>query len=192
MGKSSVTVQNSGLVVSTSNRFPVDVGAPNSVSTAGTTSVVSFTRTADTNAYTAGDVIGINAAGSAGSAIHSFTAAGPSASSVFITGADLTIGLSSVTSGMSTFSLHLYGSSPTAILDNAAFDLTSSDVLKHLAVLDLPTPLDYGSSLYSAWIPVTTQILLVTTTIYAELVTNGGYTPASGTAYQLRLRTLAV
>lgn len=156
--------------------------------------MVSFARTADTNAYTAGDVIGINASGSPGSAIHEFTSAGQAGGNIVITGVDLTIGLTAVTSGMSAFRLHLYNASPTAILDNAAFDLVSGDITKHVGYIDFATPVDYGSILYTSSLNVNLQVKLATSvsSLYGELVTVGAYTPASGTLYQIRIRTLAV
>lgn len=156
--------------------------------------MVSFSRTADTNAYTAGDVIGINNAGSPGSAIHTFTSVGPAGGNIVITGADLTIGNTSVPAGMSNFRLHLYNTSPTAILDNAAFDLVSGDITYHVGFIDLATPVDYGSIIFTSSLNVNLQVKLATsvTSLYGELVTVGGYTPASGTTYQIRIRTLAV
>jgi hypothetical protein len=196
MGKSSTFIVEDGALGPVSATRPLHVLAntPTSASTTGVVSLVSFARTADTNAYTAGDVIGINASGSPGSAIHTFSSVGPSASAIIITGADLTIGLTSVPAGMTSFRLHLYTSSPTAILDNAAFDLVSADIVKHIGYIDLATPVDYGSILFSAATNVNQQVILASasTSLYGELVTVGGYTPASGTTYQMRIRAIAV
>lgn len=158
----------------------------------GYTPAKTFTRTADTNAYTAGDVIGIDASGSPGSAIHSLTNAGPAGGQIVITGASLLIALSSVPAGMTSFRLHLYDASPTAILDNAAWDLPSGDRSSYLGYIDLGTPVDVGSSLF-VQSDQARQVKLAasSTTLYAILVTNGGYTPASGTSYQIRLNALA-
>lgn len=194
MGQATVNLQNLGQKVSTSNPLPVVSSAPTSTATAGALSTVSFARTADTNAYTAGDVIGINAAGSPGSAIHTFTSAGPAGGVVFITGADLAIDLTSITSGMSSFRLHLYNASPTAILDNAAFDLVTADIAKHIGFIDLGAVVDYGSQLFTSAMNVNLECKLATgvTSLYGELVTVGAFTPASGTTFQIRIRTLAV
>lgn len=180
--------------VADANPLPVTAATPSESVTAGALSTVSFARTADTNAYTAGDVIGINAAGSPGSAIHTFASAGPAGGVVFITGADLAIDLTAVTSGMSSFRLHLYNASPTAILDNAAFDLATADIAKHIGFIDLGTVVDYGSQLFTSIMNVNLECKLATgvTSLYGELVTVGAYTPASGTTYQIRIRTLAV
>lgn len=174
---------------------------PLMVDLAGTTpsrayrSVVSITRPSNTTAYAAGDVIGIADAGTpanAGSAIHTLSSIGPSAGFVTIQSVELFIGNTSVPSGMSSFRLHLYTASPTAILDNAAFDLVSGDVSGYVGYIDLPTPQDFGSTLYSQADYSGRLIKLATasTTLYAQLETKGAYTPASGTLYTLRVKTL--
>lgn len=154
-------------------------------------SVVTFTRTANTTAYTAGDVVGINAAGSPGSAIHEFEKVGTSGGFILIQSALLLVGLTSVPVGMSGFRLHLYTSSPTAILDNAAFDLVSGERSAYLGFLELPTPTDLGSTLFSR-VDYSGQLIKLadgSTSMFAELETRGGYTPASATPYEVRLLT---
>jgi hypothetical protein len=194
MGLAATNINYAGIPVSATNRFPVESGVPTATATSGALTTVSFTRTADTNAYTAGDVIGINAAGSAGSAIHTFTLIGPAGGNIIITGWDLTIDATAIPAGMSTFRLHIYNASPTAIVDNAAFDLLTADQSKHVAVLDAITMVDYGSTLFGGITNINQQAKLATsvTSLYAELVTVGAFTPASGTAFQIRLRTIAV
>jgi len=194
MGQATVNLQNLGQKVSTTNPLPVTNTTPTAAVTAGALSTVSFTRTADTNAYTAGDVIGINNAGSAGSAIHTFTLIGPAGGNIIITGWDLTIDATAIPSGMSSFRLHVYNASPTAIVDNAAFDLVTADQSKHVGALDAVTMVDYGSTLFGGITNINQQVKLATsvTSLYAELVTVGAWTPASGTAFQIRLRTIAV
>lgn len=195
-------INSSGSPVQTGTNDPLPVtgtlttnpAAPTSSNTTGAMSSVSFTRPTNTTAYTAGDVIGINAAGSAGSAIHTFALVGPAASSIIVTGADLTIDLTAIPSGMTTFRLHLYTSSPTAILDNAAYDLVTADQAKHVGFIDLGAPADIGSTLFVGVTNINQQITLAaaSTSLFGILVTVGGYTPASGTTYQVRIRTLAV
>jgi len=158
-------------------------------------SAVTITRPSNTTGYAAGDVIGIADSGTpanAGSAIHSLSSVGPSGGYVLVQSVRLMIGLSSVTSGMGAFRLHLYTASPTAILDNAAFDLVSGDVSKYAGYIDLPTPQDFGSILMTQADYAGTLIKLAagSTSLFAELETRGAYTPASGTLYDLRVLTL--
>ena len=158
-------------------------------------STVTITRPSNTTAYTAGDVIGIADSGTpanAGSAIHTLTNIGPSGGYVLIQSVDLSIGLTAVTSGMGAFRLHLYSSSPTAILDNAAFDLVSGEVANYEGFIDLPTPQDLGSTIYtqSDYPGRLVKLAAGSTSLFAELETRGAYTPASGTVHTLCVKAL--
>ncbi len=151
-------------------------------------SIVTITRPSNTTAYTAGDVVG----DTGGSAIISLTAAGPTAGFVIIQSVSLMFSDSAVPSGMGAFRLHLYSASPTAIADNAAFDLLSSDRANYMGFIDLPTPADLGSSLYTQTDYPGRLIKLATasTTLFAELETRGAYTPASASTVQVRMNLL--
>jgi len=156
---------------------------------------LAFTRVADTNAYAAGDVIGINAAGSPGSAIHTLLTAGPSAGEILIEAASLRIDLAAVPANMTSFRLHLFDAAPDAVLDNAAFDLASAgDRGKYLGFIDLGAPLDLGSTLLAQVDNVNKRVKLAaaSTSLYGVLQTNGGYTPTSAESFKLQLRTRAV
>lgn len=155
----------------------------------------SFARTADITAYAAGDVIGINNAGSAGSAIHAITTIGPAAGHIFITDVNFEIDITAVVSGMTSFKLHLYNASPDAIVDNVAWDLSSAgDRTKYLGFVDLGVPVDVGSTLYVQNIAVNKKIKLAaaSTTLYAQLQTVGAWTPASGSVFVIDIHTVAV
>ncbi|MFZ9135625.1 MAG: hypothetical protein ACO208_06850 [Candidatus Puniceispirillaceae bacterium] len=162
---------------------------------AGFRAAVTIERPDNTTGYTAGDVIGIADSGTpanAGSAIHTLSNIGPSGGYVLLQSVRLMIGLSSVTSGMAAFRLHLYTESPTAILDNAAFNLVSGDVDKYAGYVDLPAPQDFGSILMTqADYPGTLiKLAAASTTLYAELETKGTFTPVAETLYDLRVLTL--
>jgi hypothetical protein len=156
---------------------------------------VTITRPSNTTAYTAGDVIGVADSGTpanAGSAVITLPSIGPSGGYALVQSVRLMIGLSAVTAGMAGFRLHLYTASPTAILDNAVFDLTSGEVANYAGFIDLPTPQDLGSTLVTQVDYPGTLVKLAanSTSLFAELETRGGYQPASGTAYDLRVLTL--
>jgi hypothetical protein len=156
---------------------------------------VTITRPSNTTAYTAGDVIGVADSGTpanAGSAIITLPSIGPSGGYVLVQSVRLMIGLTSVTSGMAGFRLHLYTASPTAILDNAAFDLVSGEVANYAGFIDLPTPQDLGSTLVTQvdYPGTLVKLASASTSLFAELETRGAYTPASGTLYDLRVLTL--
>jgi hypothetical protein len=147
-----------------------------------------ITRPSNATAYTAGDVVG----DTGGSAIISLTAAGPSAGFVIIQSVSLVFSDSAVPSGMGAFRLHLYSASPTAIADNAAFDLLSGDRATYMGFIDLPTPADFGSTLYTQTDYPGRLIKLgaASTTLFAELETRGAYTPVSASTVSVRVNLL--
>jgi hypothetical protein len=149
---------------------------------------VTITRPSNTTAYTAGDVVG----DTGGSAILTLTNAGPSGGFVLIQSASLIFSDSSVPSGMGAFRLHFYSASPTAIADNAAFDLASGERTSYLGFVELSTPQDLGSTLYTQvdYPGRLVKLAAATTTLYAEIETRGGYTPASASTIELRINTL--
>jgi hypothetical protein len=154
-----------------------------------------FTRPSNTTAYTAGDVIGVADSGTpanAGSAIHRLDDVVASDRFMMLQEAQLLIHVASVNSGMSGFRLHFYDASPTAILDNAAFDLVANDRTYWLDSVDLPTPTDRGSTITSqmTYPGVVLRPVTGSNSIYVQLETLGAYTPTSAAVYELRCRFL--
>ena len=177
-----------GRTVSPSNPLPVDIqGASLPVVGGAYRSVVSFTRPADTTAYAAGDVVG-----SGTSAVHQLTLAGPAGGYVLVQSVGLMIANAAVPSGMGGFRVHFYSAQPGAAADNAAFDLVSGDRAAYLGSVDQPTPQDLGSTLWAQtdYAGRMLKLAAASTTLWCEIETRGAYTPASGTAYELRVATL--
>lgn len=147
-----------------------------------------ITRPSNTTLYTAGDVVG----DTSGSAIITLTNAGPSGGFVLLQSLSLVFSDSVVPAGMAAFRVHFYSASPTAIADNAPFDLTSGERANYMGYVDLPTPQDLGSTLYTQVDYSGRLIKLATasTTLFAEIETRGGYTPVSASTVTLRINTL--
>jgi hypothetical protein len=150
--------------------------------------IATITRPSNATAYTAGDVVG----DTGGSAIISLTAAGPTAGFVIIQSISLVFSDSAVPSGMGAFRLHLYSASPTAIVDNAAYDLLSGDRANYMGFIDLPTPADFGSSLYTQtdYPGRLIKLAAASTTLFVELETRGAYTPVSASTVAVRVNLL--
>lgn len=146
---------------------------------------VDFNRPADTTAYTAGDVVG---------GAKQFAAVGANAGAALITGLQLAINVASFTAGTpTTFRLHLYNvTPPSALADNAAWDLPSGDRASYLGYVDLPAIQDAGSTWYIEAANINKQIRLLGTDVWAYLVTNAGYTPSSAEGYSETLHTVEV
>ena len=151
-------------------------------------STVSITRPSNATAYTAGDVVG----DTGGSAILTLSSIGPNSGYILLQSAALIFSDSAVPSGMASFRVHLYSASPTAIADNAAFDLVSGDRAGYLGFFDIPTPVDFGSTLYAQTDYIGRMIKMATgsTTLYAEIETKGAYTPVSASTVELRISAL--
>jgi len=127
-----------------------------------------------------------------GSAILTLSSIGPSGGYVLVQSVRLLIGATSVPSGMSSFRVHFYTASPTAIADNAAFDLVSGDVANYAGFVDLPAPQDLGSTLFTQldYCGLAVKLASASTSLFAEIETRGAFTPASGTLFDLRVMTL--
>lgn len=178
---SGVTVVSGAVPVSDNNSsFTVDGKAYRTT--------VTITRPSNTTAYTAGDVVG----DTGGSAILTFTNAGPSGGFVIVQSVSLVFSDAFVPSGMGAFRLHLYSVSPTAIADNAPFDLMSAERATYMGYLDLSAPLDFGSSLYTQvdYPGRLIKLAAASTTFYAELETRGAYTPLSASTIEVRMNLL--
>jgi len=158
----------------------------------GTTSAydvaVSVTRTADTNIYAANDVIG--AATGATAAIE-FANIGPSGGSIRIIGTEMAINVAAVISGMTSFRLHLYSvTPPSALGDNAPWDLPAGDRASYLGFLDLGAPVDLGSTLY-VQAEQAKDVKLLGTSLFAYPVTIGTFTPSSAAVKKFTVHALA-
>jgi len=146
------------------------------------------TRPTDTNPYTAGDVVG--------GVITFQNAALGGGGNIFVNFVSLLWNLAAVPSGMTSFRLHLYSSSPpSAIADNAAWDLAAGDRSAYLGYIDLGTPVDVGSSLYVQTVGSSLtmqQIAALSSSLYGYMVTNGGYTPGANDSFVPSLRSIGV
>lgn len=150
---------------------------------------VSLTRTADTNAYAANDVVG---AAPGSTAALTFASMGPSGASVLITSISLEIDATAIISGETSYRLYLYSvTPPSALGDNVAFDLPAGDRASFLGYVDLGTPIDIGSTLYVQSDNVNRQVKLSSSSIFGYLVTIGAHTPTSARVYVIKLNTVA-
>lgn len=171
---------------------PVSPDYPLPVKGGGYSSAVTLTRTNDTTAYTANDVVG---AATGSTAALTFANIGPSGGGeVIITKALLQIDITAVVSGMTSFRLYLYSATPPSALgDNAAFDLPSGDRATFVDFVDLGTPVDLGSTLFVQTLQVNNQITVPSGgSLYGYLVTAGAWTPAASTVFKITLKTVNV
>ena len=160
------------------------------VKSQGYAAAVSLTRTADTNAYTANDVIG---AATGSTAALTFAIAPSAGGQVMITSVALECDASAVISGEAGYRLYLYNvTPPSALGDNAAWDLPSGDRASFLGFVDLGQPVDLGSTLYVETNGLQKQITAASGNVFAYLVTLGAFTPASATVRVITVHSVVV
>jgi hypothetical protein len=154
---------------------------------AGYTAAVTVTRPANATPYTANDVLG------AAAAAITFPSIGPSAGHIIITDAALEIDVAAIPAGMTSFNLYLYSvTPPSALADNAAFDIPAGDRASFLGKISIGTPVDEGSTLYVETNQINKKVLLAGTSLFGYLVTVGGFTPAGNSeVYKVTLQAVA-
>ena len=141
---------------------------------AGTVSSVSFAS--GTVAYSANDVVG---AGGGNGALQ-FSAVAPGVTALQIITASLEIDRAAIISGETTYRLYLYNvTPPSALADNAAFDLSATDRAAFLGYIDFPVLGDHGSTLYVELNNINKVIKTVSQSIFGYLVTVGPFTPVA-------------
>jgi hypothetical protein len=134
-----------------------------------------LTRPDNTTAYTANDVISDDTPSNFEfdlGEVHS-------SSSILIVSARIRIDIAAVPSGMSTMRAALFNAAPTALADNAAFDIINADKTKFLGYVDINTPVDFGTRIWGQVDNVNALIELADSTLYSQLVTTGAYTPSA-------------
>lgn len=146
------------------------------------------TRAANTTAYTAGDVVG---------GVITFAGLGNVSGHILITSADLRINVTAIPSGMTSFRLHLYTSSPaSALADNDAFDIPAGDRTAYIGYIDLGSVTDWGNTLFTQVDSLNKHVAVsgsAPCTLYGYLQTVGGFTPAANSeVYVPCIRAIAL
>jgi hypothetical protein len=157
--------------------------------TTGYHAQTSVTRPSNTNTYGVGDVVGATAAA------WKFHNIGPAGGRILITSTALRFDLSAVPAGMTSFRLQLYTATPpSALADEATWDLPSGDRASYAGYIDLGSPVDVGSTLYVQADQVNKQIQLAAgcSDLWGYLVTNGTYAGASAGVQAIDLHSVAL
>jgi len=161
----------------------VSLAAPLPVGGSGFTSTVTFTPAASP-AYTAGDIM---------QGARELTNIGPAGGGeVLIVNTRLRIDHNNIHSGETSYTLHLYSvTPPSALADNAVWDLPSGDRASYMGSIALGTPVDLGSTLYVEQTGLAKQVTVPSGgSLFGYLVTNGGFTAAAA-ARTLLIKTLS-
>ena len=159
------------------------IGADGSVASFGGF-VSSATFTPANTAYAAGDSM---------EGAKAFALVGPSTGgAILITNTRLRVDHTAVISGETSYTIQLYTvTPPSALADNAAWDLPSGDRASYVGSIALGTVVDVGSTLYVEQTGLTKQITVPAGgSLFGYLVTNSTFTPTA-TARVVTLMALA-
>ena len=121
-----------------------------------------------------------------------FASLGTASSSICILGAKLKYGHSAVPTSSAGYRLHLYNAAPTAIADNAAFNVPSADLAKYIGYIDLSTLVDLGDSCASCDNNINFMAKLVGTGLYGILQCLAGETPAASKVFTITLNSVVI
>lgn len=146
----------------------------------------SYTRPANTTAYTAGDAV------TTALTLEVGDYGAPQGTGVMITGASLRFDINAVPSGMAGFRAHLYSAAPDVLAENAAWDISdATDRGVYQGFIDFPVPADLGSTLFSQVDNLNRIVRLDNgTSLVAVIQTIGAYTPAASTVLALTLHSM--
>lgn len=179
-------------VASDNTAFPVKIDQ----TTPGTTNAVALTSggfDVTTTITRPGNITGYTALDVLGGALD-LGILGPSGGTIQINSVQLWGDIAAVPASQVGWELHLYSvTPPSALADNAAFDIPSGDRASHLGFIPITTLVDYGSTLYVEVNNVGKQVKLSGTHLFGYLKTVGGFTPAANSeVYRLALHTVAL
>jgi len=161
-------------------------GTINTTLSTGAVSPASFTCGAAL--YEANDVVGAGG----GNAVMQFVAIAAGAATIVIDSVSLSIARSAIISGETTYRLHLYNvTPPSALPDGAAFDLAVADRAAYLGYIDIPTPVDMGSTLYVDKNAIGKVVKTASQHLFGYLVTVGTFT-ATAVAYKVTIGARSV
>lgn len=153
----------------------------------GARSVVDITRPNNATPYTAGDVVGPTLAA------ITFPLIGVAKDAIMLTSVSLRVDVAAIPSGMTSFLLHLYDvTPPSALADNAPWDLSVGDRAAYCGFINLGSPADFGSTLYCELNQINKQIRTTDGNLYGYLVTVAGYTPTALATKRIKLHSVGL
>ena len=158
------------------------VNSNGSAASGGFTSTATFTPAAA--AYLAGDTMSV---------AQTFANIGPAlGGEVLITNASLRVDTTALQASEAAYTLHLYSATPpSALADNAVWDLPSGDRAFYLGSISLGTPVDLGSTLRVETTGINKQITVPSGgSVFGYLVTAAGFT-ATAVGRVVALKALA-
>jgi len=124
--------------------------------------------------------------------ILEFASLGAANDLICILGARLKYNGSAVPSASTGYRLHLYNASPTAIADDAAFNVPSTDLVKYIGYIPLSVLVDNGDTCISWDNNINFTAKLTGTGLYGILQCIAAETPAANAVFTILLNTVAI
>lgn len=146
-----------------------------------------ITMAAGADAHDALDVVS-TAAGE----ILEFASLGVAGDLICILGARMTYAVNAVPSASTGYRLHLYNASPTAIADDAPFNVIAADLAKYLGYINISALIDVGDNCISVDDNINFTAKLAGTGLYGQLQCIAAETPAANAVYTIQLNTVLV
>ena len=137
-------------------------------------STATITRAANTTAYTASnpnfDVYG---------GLFELQNIGQAGKGIFLSSFEISLNLSAVPSGMTSFTVYLYRTAPTSIADNSIWTIGSDPPLDSLGFNVSMSPAKGGGKIVGVIKDLNQLFVLSSTSLWGYIVTNGAFTPAA-------------
>jgi len=158
-----------------------------STSNAGRQASATITMAHDTAIHGALDVVS-TAAGE----IMAFAALGTAGDMICILGSRVKYAINALPTAHAGYRLHLYNAAPTAIADNAAFNVIAADAAKYVGYLNISTMVDVGDNCIAFDNNMNHTVKLVGTALYGQLQCIAAETPTIDAVYTILLNTVTV
>lgn len=155
--------------------------------TGGKQSSATITLAAGTDAHDALDVVS-----TAAGAIMTFAGIGSAEDLICIMGSRVKYAVNALPTAHAGYRLHLYNAAPTAIADDAAFNVIAADAAKYIGYIPISTMVDVGDNCIAIDNNVNFTCKLVGTALYAQLQCIAAETPAASAVYTISLNTVTV
>lgn len=174
---------NGSMMVKSEAGSPVTASLVNTGKQASAT----ITMAAGADAHDALDVIS-----TAAGAILSFASLGAIGDLICILGARMKYSANAIPSGGTGYRLHLYNASPTAIADDAAFNVPAADLAKYIGYIPISTLIDVGDNCVSIDNNINFTCKLTGTGIFGILQCIAAETPAANAVFTILLNTVVI
>lgn len=146
-----------------------------------------ITLAAGVGAHSALDVISTEAG-----EVLEFASLGVANDLICILGARMKYNGNAVPTSSTGYRLHLYNASPTAIADNAAFNVPADDLAKYIGYIPLSVLSDLGDNCASVDNNINFTAKLVGTGLFGILQCVAGETPAASCVFTITLNSVAL